>query len=102
MVKTENFKPKGDNFWSGYKKSILEPSDPLNQSLFQFQWNEVTKSITTPPRMGWQSITRLLPAFHRTSLTTIHQVEKGTSTVDVLLTIKQNGQIYIIVRLCYL
>ena len=54
-------------------ESILEPGDPFNQSLFQFPWNEVTKSITTTSWMGWQSITRLLPAFHRASLTTIHQ-----------------------------
>ena len=30
-------------------------------------------STTTPPWIGWQSITRLLPAFHKASLTTILQ-----------------------------
>ena len=41
-------------------KSVLEPNEPTSGRLSWLPWHEVTRSITTPPWMGYQSIARLL------------------------------------------
>ena len=41
-------------------KSVLEPNEPTSGRLFWLPWHEATRSITTPPWMGYQSIARLL------------------------------------------
>ena len=40
-------------------KSAYEPSGPSGRSLSRFPWHEATRNISTPPRMGRQSIAGL-------------------------------------------
>ena len=86
------------------------------KSLYWSQVTHSTRVYSSFNGMKWLRVSLLLPGWDGSpsqgysqhfiglpsQLSTIHQVEKGTSTEDVLLAIKQNGQIYIIVRLCYL
>ena len=44
------------SFW--IVKSVLGPSGPPNCSLSQFPKHGLTRNITTPPWMGYQSIAR--------------------------------------------
>ena len=47
---------------TGQVKSVPQPSGLFSQSLSQFLWHEVTRSIITPPGTGCQSITRVPPS----------------------------------------
>ena len=71
-------------------------------SFHGIKWLRVSLLLPGSPSQGYSQHFIRLPSqlFTRTYLHSY--LEKGTSTVDMLLTIKQNGQIYIIVRLCYL
>ena len=53
------------NYYKVKVKSAYEPSGPSGRSLSRFPCHEVTRSISTSPWMGYQSITGLPPAFHR-------------------------------------
>ena len=65
------------------KKSAYEPSGPSGRTFSQFPWHEATRSISTPPWMGCQSIAGLPPPFCRsTHLYT--WVERGTVGVKCL------------------